>query len=305
MCIRDSLGNDDDFFKFLNKGNKLRKKELNYTFNKDKNLILKIKEAFKVSLHQVKKSPNKKSTLKPIFIVGMPRSGTSLVEQIISSHNKVYGAGELEFLGKIMASGLKEFIDNKNSFTEKTIVSIREQYLNSLSSLSASESFITDKMPLNFRFVGFILSAFPEAKIIHLNRDPMATCWSIYKHYFKSNGNGYAHNYKDLAAYYFLYKDLMVFWNNLYPDKIYDISYEELTINQEDETRKLLKYCELDWDENCLDFHANTRAVKTTSALQVRQRMYQGSSEAWKKYEIYLQPLIDELASSRILNKKS
>jgi len=303
--VNEDLGNDDDFFKFLNKGNKLRKKELNYTFNKDKNLILKIKEAFKVSLHQVKKSPNKKSTLKPIFIVGMPRSGTSLVEQIISSHNKVYGAGELEFLGKIMASGLKEFIDNKNSFTEKTIVSIREQYLNSLSSLSASESFITDKMPLNFRFVGFILSAFPEAKIIHLNRDPMATCWSIYKHYFKSNGNGYAHNYKDLAAYYFLYKDLMVFWNNLYPDKIYDISYEELTINQEDETRKLLKYCELDWDENCLDFHANTRAVKTTSALQVRQRMYQGSSEAWKKYEIYLQPLIDELASSRILNKKS
>ena len=295
--VNEDLGNEDDFFKFLNKGNKLRKKELNYTFNKDKEVILKIKEVFKTPLYQVKKPSIKKTALKPIFIVGMPRSGTSLVEQIISSHNEVYGAGELDFLAKIVAPGLKESINNKNFFTEKTILSIREKYLKSLSSLNTSESFITDKMPLNFRFIGFILSAFPEAKIIHLNRDAMATCWSIYKHYFKSNGNGYAHNFKDLAAYYSLYKDLMVFWNDLYPNKIFDISYEDLTINQEDETRKLLKYCELDWDENCLDFHTNTRAVKTTSALQVRQKMYQGSSEAWKKYEVHLQPLLNGLTS--------
>ena len=295
--VNEDLGNEDDFFKFLNKGNKLRKKELNYTFNKDKEVILKIKEVFKTPLYQVKKPSIKKTALKPIFIVGMPRSGTSLVEQIISSHNEVYGAGELDFLAKIVAPGLKESINNKNFFTEKTILSIREKYLKSLSSLNTSESFITDKMPLNFRFIGFILSAFPEAKIIHLNRDAMATCWSIYKHYFKSNGNGYAHNFKDLAAYYSLYKELMVFWNDLYPNKIFDISYEDLTINQEDETRKLLKYCELDWDENCLDFHTNTRAVKTTSALQVRQKMYQGSSEAWKKYEVHLQPLLNGLTS--------
>jgi len=295
--VNEDLGNEDDFFKFLNKGNKLRKKELNYTFNKDKEVILKIKEVFKTPLYQVKKPSIKKTVLKPIFIVGMPRSGTSLVEQIISSHNEVYGAGELDFLAKIVAPGLKESINNKNFFTEKAILSIREKYLKSLSSLNTSESFITDKMPLNFRFIGFILSAFPEAKIIHLNRDAMATCWSIYKHYFKSNGNGYAHNFKDLAAYYSLYKELMVFWNDLYPNKIFDISYEDLTINQEDETRKLLKYCELDWDENCLDFHTNTRAVKTTSALQVRQKMYQGSSEAWKKYEVHLQPLLNGLTS--------
>ena len=295
--VNEDLGNEDDFFKFLNKGNKLRKKELNYTFNKDKEVILKIKEVFKTPLYQVKKPSIKKTVLKPIFIVGMPRSGTSLVEQIISSHNEVYGAGELDFLAKIVAPGLKESINNKNFFTEKAILSIREKYLKSLSSLNTSESFITDKMPSNFRYIGFILSAFPEAKIIHLNRDAMATCWSIYKHYFKSNGNGYAHNFKDLAAYYSLYKELMVFWNDLYPNKIFDISYEDLTINQEDETRKLLKYCELDWDENCLDFHTNTRAVKTTSALQVRQKMYQGSSEAWKKYEVHLQPLLNGLTS--------
>jgi len=295
--VNEDLDNDNDFFKFLNKGNKLRKKELNYTFIKDKEVILKIKDVFKTPLHQIKKLSNKAPTLKPIFIVGMPRSGTSLVEQILSSHSKVHGGGELDYLAKIIAPGLKESLDNENFFTEKAILSIRTQYLDSLSSLDASEIIITDKMPLNFRFIGFILSAFPEAKIVHLNRDARATCWSIYKHYFKSNGNGYAHNFKDLAAYFSIYKDLMAFWNDLYPNKIYDICYEDLTINQEKETKKLLEFCELDWDKKCLNFHTNTRAVKTTSALQVRQKMYQGSSEAWKKYEDYLKPLINGLSS--------
>jgi hypothetical protein len=148
-------------------------------------------------------------------------------------------------------------------------------------------------MPLNFRHIGFILSAFPEAKVIHMNRDPMATCWSIYKYYF--NGNSYSYNQDDLAGYYGLYKDLMGFWHQLFPNKIYDACYEDLTTDQEAETRKLLKYCDLDWDESCLNFHANKRAVKTTSALQVKQKIYQGSSEVWKKYEEYLQPLIKGL----------
>jgi hypothetical protein len=150
-----------------------------------------------------------------------------------------------------------------------------------------------DKMPLNFRYIGFILAAFPEAKIVHMNRDPMATCWSIYKYYF--NGNSYSFNQDDLAQYFQMYKDLMVFWDQLFPNKIYDICYEDLTADQEMETRKLLEYCELEWDESCLNFHTNKKAVKTTSAMQVRQKIYQGSSEVWKKYEAYLQPLIKGL----------
>ena len=152
-------------------------------------------------------------------------------------------------------------------------------------------------MPSNFRYIGFILSAFPEAKIIHLKRDARATCWSIYKNYFDSDGIGYSYDQNDLAQYYGLYSDLMSFWHERFPDQIYDICYEDLTTNQEDETRKLLEYCDLDWDEKCLNFHSNKRAVKTASALQVRKKMYQGSSEAWKKYEAYLQPLIKGLKS--------
>ena len=123
----------------------------------------------------------------------------------------------------------------------------------------------------------------------------MAICWSIYKHYFKSNGNGYSSNLDDLASYFEIYRNLMDFWHKKFPNKIYDISYEDLTVNQEKETRNLLDYCGLEWDESCLNFDKNSRAVQTASGLQVRKKMYQGSSEEWKKFADNLQTLIDGL----------
>jgi hypothetical protein len=130
-----------------------------------------------------------------------------------------------------------------------------------------------------------------------MKRDARAICWSIYKSNFKNKGNGYSYNFDDLAGFYGLYTELMDYWHQLFPGKIYDMCYEDLTINQEEETRKLLQYCELDWDENCLSFHKNKRAVKTASLLQVREKMYQGSSEAWKKYATHLKPLIKALSA--------
>jgi len=290
----EKLENYDEQFKFLNEANRLRKEETKYFIDKDQQLFSRIKDSFKFPPSAVKKSSCKSTSIRPIFILGMPRSGTSLVHQIIDSHHEVHGAGELNKLNKCVIPLLKEF-DNvdKKMLSESDLISIREQYLDVLSSLNVSQNIIIDKMPLNFRYVGFILTAFPEAKILHMNRNPMATCWSIYKYYF--NGNSYSYNQDDLAEYYQLYKDLMGFWSKLFPNKIYDVCYEDLTTNQEVETRKLLKYCELEWDENCLNFHTNKTAVKTTSAIQVRQKIYQGSSEVWKKYEAYLQPLIEGL----------
>ena len=296
--VYEDLNNQNDFFKFLHEGNKLRKEELNYSFDDDYEMISKIREVFMLPHTKTKQSSYKTSEIKPIFIVGMPRSGTSLVEQIISSHHSVYGAGELEYLAQNSYKELKKhYASTNNVFSEKSFLYIRERYLESLSNLNVSESIITDKMPLNFRFIGFILSAFPDAKIVHLNRDARATCWSIYKYYFKSDGNGYSYNLQDLVSYYCLYDELMKFWHKLYPNQIYDISYEDLTTNQENETRNLLEYCGLDWDDNCINFHTNKRAVKTTSALQVKEKMYQGSSEVWKKYESHIQPLIKGLSS--------
>jgi hypothetical protein len=150
-------------------------------------------------------------------------------------------------------------------------------------------------MPTNFENIGFILNAFPEAKIIHLKRDAMAVCWSIYKHNFPTEAIGFPYNMEDLAQFYISYTEMMGFWHDQFPNKIYDLNYENLTTSQEEETKKLLEYCELDWDQNCLNFHTNKRTVKTASSLQVKEKMYQGSSEAWKKYEEQLKPLINTL----------
>jgi len=312
--VNENLDNQDELFKYLHEGNRLLKHELNYSLDRSKTLFSTVKEIFSTPYPDIEKSlASEPSTFKPIFIVGMPRSGSTLVEQITSSHPAVHGAGEFQDLRSLIAPILSDdliqgseiastsigsnkiYLSSKASLPEAAFLSLRKQYLDALAKLNVSESVITDKSLLNFRFIGFILTAFPEAKIVHMKRDARAICWSIYKSNFRSKGNGYSYNFDDLAGFYGLYSDLMDFWHQLFPDRIYDMCYEDLTTNQEEETRKLLEYCELEWDDNCLSFHKNKRAVKTASAIQVREKMYQGSSEAWKKYEVHLKPLINDL----------
>jgi Tfp pilus assembly protein PilF len=292
--IYEDLEDYQKQFKYLNEANKLRKKESGYSFDRDISLFYNIKESFKSPPSILNHSEINSEDIKPIFILGMPRSGTSLVHQILSSHHLVHGAGELTKLYKFVMPHVKNHSgSNSSKISKSDLQLIRHQYLDYLESLNVSEKIIIDKMPLNFRFTGFVIAAFPEAKIIHMKRDPMAICWSIYKNFFP--GNSYSYDQEDTASYFGLYENLMEFWDNLYPNKVYDFSYEKLTSNQEEETRNLLEYCGLDWDQNCLDFHSNTTAIRTTSAIQVKQEMYQGSSEAWKKYEAYLQPLLKGL----------
>ena len=293
----EDIGQYDELFEVLHRGNKLCSLEIKSSLDEYKNNYLIFKKLFRSSYPFTDKPFSyEKAAIRPIFIVGMPRSGTTLVEQIIASHKEVYGAGELNTLTKLINKNQKDLlILNNKDLTEKAFLSIRQEYLESLSSINVTENIITDKWPLNFQYIGFILTAFPEAKIIHLNRDPIATCWSIYKHYFSDIGNGWAYNLEDLAEFYGLYSGLMDFWNESFPNKIYNINYENLTTDQAEETKKLLAFCELEWDDNCLNFHTNTRDVKTASASQVRKKMYQGSSENWKKYEQYIQPLIKGL----------
>jgi hypothetical protein len=279
----------------LNEGNHLKKQEINYSLDDSKNFHSIITTLFGLDQPVLKNPSKNASDIKPIFIVGMPRSGTSLVEQIISSHKDVHGAGELLNFRNILSPILDNHLsENRKSFLKKDFLSIRQEYLDSLASLKTDEKIITDKMPMNFRLLGFILSAIPEAKIVHLKRDPIATCWSNYNHYFTA-GNGFSFNQEDLAKFYNLYLEIMDLWHELFPNKIYDLCYEDLTMNQENETRNLLKYCDLKWDKNCLDFHKNKRGVLTASSAQVRKKIYQGSSEAWKQYEKYLEPLIKGL----------
>ena len=221
----------------------------------------------------------------------MPRSGTTLVEQIISSHSKVFGAGELKYVAQLGIALATE----PRSITTEAVSEFRERYLAELSKVSNGNSIVTDKMPQNFRFIPLIRAALPEAKIIHVKRDPKATCWSNYKQYFVTKNLGYCYNLQDLVSYYDLYSDLMDHWKSEYGDEIYNLTYEKLTTDQEQETRNLLKYLELDWEDACLSPQKNKRSVRTASQTQVRKKVYKGSSKAWQKYEPFLKDAFDKL----------
>ncbi len=290
----EDIGKLDLAFKYLSEGNALRKKLLNYSIKQDHELFTKLKNAQPHLLKNSVEIIGKSVEAKPIFILGMPRSGTTLVEQIISSHSEVFGGGELEYVAQFG----KDLVLDTKLITTTAISEFRESYLSELSKLLNGKKFITDKMPQNFRFVPLICAAFPEAKIIHVQRHASAICWSNYKQYFASNSLGYCYDLKDVVEYYRLYKELMHLWHSQYGDRIYNLNYEKLTTDQENQTRKLINYLGLNWEEACLSPQKNKRIVRTASQRQVRQKVYKGSSKAWRKYEPFLNGAFDSLKST-------
>jgi tetratricopeptide (TPR) repeat protein len=287
--MNEDLGNIDIALENYVTGGKLRKKMLSYDLKQDEGIFDQIK---KRALKFKELSLNKtivSAPHTPIFILGMPRSGTTLVEQIVSCHSKVHGAGELNILNC--------FADTLN-INSDSILEVRKRYLDELEKFSHNKPFVTDKMPQNFLYIGLIFKAFPEAKVIHVKRDPVATCWSNFKHYFSAKGLGFSYNLNDTIHYFKMYHDLMGFWEQQYGNQIYHLDYDKLTIEQELETRKLIEHVGLDWEEVCLSPHENKRSVRTSSQQQVRKKVYTGSSEAWRKFEPYLNGVFDEFEHS-------
>lgn len=290
---QDDLAQHAQAFEHFAAGNRLRKALLGYKIADDRGLFARIKEtqnAISRSGGGAARRPDA-SGATPIFIVGMPRSGTSLVEQILACHSQVYGAGELAAL----ENGIKdhEILGSQNP--SSLIADLERHYRQSLRKLAPGATYITDKMPLNFRWIGLIRAALPDARIVHVKRDPRATFWSIFRHSFTMGGNGYAYDMQDIFDYYHLYKDLMGFWEEQFPGDIHHLDYEQLTLNQEEETRTLLNYAGLDWEDQCLAFEKTKRAVATASAYQVRKPIYQGSSEAWRKYAPFISAMTEKL----------
>ena len=289
----EDIGELHKSYGHLSEGNRLRKKLLKYSINQDQELFTDLKRTQPHLLKNPLEINEKSTEATPIFILGMPRSGTTLVEQIISSHSEVLGAGEFNHVSQF---GLNLSVDPK-AINTAAISKFRMMYLSELSKVSDGKQYVTDKTPQNFRFIPLICGAFPEAKIVHVERNAIATCWSNFKQYFVSTSLGYCYDLMDVVEYYNLYKDLIVLWQSQYGDKIYNLSYENLTTDQENQTRKLIKHLELSWEEACLSPHKNSRIVKTTSQQQVRQKVYKGSSETWRKYEPYLNGAFDSLKS--------
>lgn len=284
----------EDAFHLLVRANAIRKRLLGYDIAVDELLFATIRRLFAQPLPPLYDA---ETTPRPVFVLGMMRSGTTLVEQIVSSHSDVYGAGELEILGKLCLPLMERYHASGERPEAAELIALRGSYLRELKDLSAGKSLVvTDKMPVNFRWIGFILAAIPEARIIHMQRNPIATCWSIFKHYFSSDGNGYACDLDDVATYWHLYDNLMAHWHRIFPDRILDVPYESLTEEPELWTRRIIEFAGLDWQDACLDFHLNSRAVRTASASQVKKQMFRGSSEAWRKYEAQLAPLVSALS---------
>jgi tetratricopeptide (TPR) repeat protein len=229
-------------------------------------------------------------SVRPVFIVGMPRSGTTLAEQILASHPAVFGAGELPYWNN--ASWAYESSRRDDGTSERTPGELGNDYLRLLEGLSTDALRVVDKMPGNFLHLGLIHAAFPHARIIHMRRNPIDTCLSIYFQNF-TTGHSYANDLENLAHYFSEYRRVMEHWRSTLPaDAILDLPYEELVEDQETWSRKMVQFIDLPWDPRCLDFHRASRTVNTASQWQVRQQINKASVARWRNYEKFVGPLL-------------
>ena len=293
----EDMGNIKEAAQNVINGNYLKNKLINYDISKETKFFNNLKFKFK-KINFDNKDIKKEDNI--IFILGMPRSGTTLVEQIISSHSKVFGAGELPILSKIIKDN---FINNNqldsDNFDnimnkEEKIAELNNTYKNFIKYFDTKKKFITDKAPLNFRWIGFIKKIFPNSKIIHCTRDIKDNCLSMYKNIFEG-GLNFTYDQENLVKYYKNYIDLMKFWKSLFGNFVYEVKYENLVTNDVEEIKKLIKFCNLDWEEDCLMFHKNTTPIKTMSTAQARKPIYKSSVKSFEKFKEYFSILNNSL----------
>lgn len=297
--LHDQLGNYDRAFQCIQHANDLT--EVVFDLDRHQQKFAAVKRVF--SKQTLNKLPTARyRDTRPVFIIGMPRSGTSLTEQILASHPDVYGAGERNYINEIVA-GISARTDNDEGYPEcvtsldqSGIDAFAKEYLEKIDHLSGSASRVTDKMPHNFMNLGLIALLFPGARIVHCKRDPRDTCLSIY---FQNFGwlHSYATNLENLVQYYRLYLDIMRHWECVLELPIMTLHYEDLVTDQERVSRQLVDFLDLEWNDNCLQFHTLKRNVATVSYDQVRQPLYTNSLNRWKNYVSYITTLLDALNS--------
>ena len=287
-------------FQYYNDGNNLRRTIIDFSIQREKKEFANIKKIFNRNLFdKFSQFGNLNST--PIFILGMPRSGTTLVEQILSSHPKVFGGDELDFLPSLIK---KYFNDKTKNFVLEDIINsndsdnlknIGQEYINNLKNISNDSERVSDKLPINFKWIGLIKLILPNSKIVHCVRNPRDNCISIFKNYFTNPSLNFAYNLEEISEFYNIYSDLMKHWKNILPKFVIDIKYEKIIYNPNQQVRSLLKSCNLSWNDNCLKFYNNTRPIKTASYAQARKKIYASSVNSWKNYEKYLEGVFKDL----------
>jgi tetratricopeptide (TPR) repeat protein len=291
----DDVGDYAPAWGHLVRGNTMKRRQIDYQEGRALELVQRIGKVFDRDLFERFQRAGDPSPA-PIFVVGMPRSGSTLVEQILASHPQVYGAGELTILEKMEAAGLYDAVDPPRDGA--ALQRLGAFYLSCLPTVANGKVRIVDKLPGNFLRIGLIRLFLPNARIIHTTRHPIDTCLSCYSKLF-TNGLLFTYDLAELGRYYRGYSELMNHWRSvLPPDYILEVSYEAVVEDLETEARRLIDYCGLPWDDRCISFHRTSRPVRTASSVQVRQPLFRTSLERWRHYEAGLGPLIDELGGS-------
>jgi Tfp pilus assembly protein PilF len=295
----EALGDYDKAYQYLNQSKKAKLAHLDYQFSDDKQMFNALTELFNTSIinDSTEDELNKGyDSDEPLFVVGMPRTGTTLVERILSKHSAVTSAGELQHFGLLLKE-LSKTSTNKVIDTEtvRAAASINfsqlgRAYIESTRAITGNSKKFVDKMPLNVLYAGFIIRALPKAKIICLDRNPLDTIVSNYRQLFAVNFSyyNYAYDLQTTAQFYQQFKQLTQLWLNLFPENFYLVNYEKLVNNPETEAKKIIEFCGLDWQSECLAIHKNSAPVATASAVQVRQPINNKSVGNWQKYKEYL-----------------
>jgi tetratricopeptide (TPR) repeat protein len=286
-------------FAHLRRGNVLKRRQIHYDEQGIVKLFQRVSTVFEKSLFDRFEGEGDPSST-PIFVLGMPRSGSTLIEQILGAHPQILGAGELTDLGEAARTVLNSgdqfpFPECVPALTGAILRRIGRVYLSRLPSLPEGRARIVDKLPVNYLGIGLIRLVLPNARIIHTMRDPIDTCVSCYSKLFMT-GQGFSYDLAELGRHYRRYTDLMAHWRSvLPPGAMLDVSYEDVVDDLEGQARRLIDYCGLPWDDRCLDFHKNSGQVRTASASQVRQPLFRSSLQRWRRYEAGLGPLLEEL----------
>ena len=295
----EDIGEINKSFKYYETANKINRSLINFSITDEKKYFEEIKKTFNGSIFN-KYKKYAISNDSSIFIVGMPRSGTTLIEQILSSHTKVFGADEVIYIPKLIdkyfgKNKLNSYLQEAFDFHKEDLTKMAEEYILLMKTISKNSIKTTDKLPTNFLNIGLIKLILPKSKIIHCYRNPKDNIFSIFKNHFPGNKIIFASDLNETVEYYNLYNDLMDFWNKLIPNFILNLKYEELIKNTEKEVKKLLYFCDLPWESKCLEFYKNKRPIKTASDTQVRSKIYSTSVNKWKNYERFLEKYYDKL----------
>jgi tetratricopeptide (TPR) repeat protein len=294
------LGQHEKSFRHLRDGNALKRAQSAYDENEVLGRFERIRATFTPELIQQKSGKGHPSGV-PVFVVGMPRSGTTLVEQILASHSRVCGAGEIETFFQAMAkfryrNGIAaEFPDFVSAMSPEALHGLGSDYIALTKSAAPAKDRIVNKLPLNFKYVGLIHLAMPNARIVHIRRDPVDTCFSCFSLLFTGD-QPFAYDLGELGRYYRSYAALMEHWRNVLPRGVMiEVQYEDLVTDIEGQARAVVDHCGLDWEDACLAFYKTLRPVKTASSVQVREPVYRTSIGRWRQFENFLQPLIQAL----------